>query len=225
LQGKLNINDIVKVDGTPDPLMKERFTRLFDRLAIQSVKVEVLIDWLDENQTPDNFEGAEDGEYLSLEPSYRNAGQPFRHISELRLLPNILLEDYEKLLPHVSVLPQGRATININTATEEVLQSLSEKMTDQEAESLVETRDKAPWKDLNTFKADPLVISGVVDMTNLSINSEFFEVATKITLSDRIARLVSVIYRDEKDGVMQVILRDQGQKYLITKDKITAPGS
>ncbi|WP_197485811.1 general secretion pathway protein GspK, partial [Oleiphilus sp. HI0061] len=76
VQGKLNLNDLVSVTGEVIPVMKERFTRLFNRLAIETVKLEQIIDWLDENQDSSGFDGAEDGEYLSLDPPYRNAGQP-----------------------------------------------------------------------------------------------------------------------------------------------------
>ena len=220
LQGKLNINDVVTLTGQVNIIMKARLSRLFSRLGIQTLKVDALIDWIDPDQTPTGFDGAEDGEYLSLTPPYRNGGRPFNDISELRLLPNISVEDFQKLLPHVTVLPQGRVNLNVNTATEEVLQSLSQKMTDQQAKSLISARDKKPWKDINSFKSDSIVQSSKLDMTNLSVNSEFFEIASKITLSDRKVRLVSIIYRNSKNGVMQVIHRDQGQKYLITKDKV-----
>ena len=224
LQGKLNINDLVKVDAkTVNTVVKDRFTRLFSRLAIASIKVEALIDWMDTDQTPVSFDGAEDGEYLSLEPSYRNAGQPFQHLSELRLLPNITLEDYQKLLPHVNVLPQGFVNVNVNTATAEVLQSLTKTMTDQQAESLVEERDKEAWKTLANFKSDPVVSASNLVDENLGVTSDFFEIATKITLSDRVVRLISIVYRKFDDGVMTVISRDQGQKYLITKEKVAAP--
>jgi general secretion pathway protein K len=229
VQGKLNINDLVTIDGLPNAVMKERFKRLFSRLSIQTFKVEMLVDWIDENQDQDpaSFEGAEDSEYLSLDPPYRNAGQAFRHISELRLLPIFssqdaqnAKDDYQKLLPHVTVLPKGFAALNVNTASAEVLQSLSDIMTDQQAETLIETRENQIWKDINEFKSDPQVQASQIDDTNLGVRSDFFEVATRITLSDRKVRLLSIIYRKNDDGAMQVLLRDQGLKYLITKEKL-----
>lgn len=221
VQGKLNVNDLVLINGTVNTIMKERFDRLFKRLSIQSIKVEAVIDWLDENQDPEGFEGMEDGEYLSLDPPYRNAGQSMKDISELRLLPNVSTEDFQKLLPHVTVLPQGRAPINVNTASEEVLQSLTETLSDQQAKTLAEQREETPWKDIQGFESDPLINASGLKKEYLSVSSEFFEIATRISLSDRIVRLVSLIYRAEKDGVMQVIRRDQSQKYLITKEKVT----
>jgi len=219
LQGKLNLNDLLEVGGVKvNATMKQRFINLFKVLDIQSIKVEMLTDWIDENQTSDDLDGVEDGEYLSLDPPYATAGQAFRHISELRLLLNISPRDYEKLLPHVSVLPQGFGNINVNTATSEVLQSLSDKMTKSQAESLIETRANAAWESVESFQADPVAKSGITDFKYLGVRSDFFEIATKITLSDRKATLVSVVYRDTADGKMQVISRDQGQKSPISKE-------
>ena len=220
LQGRLNVNDLVMLDGKVNELMVKRFERLFDRLAIESVKVDVLLDWVDENQDPSNLEGVEEGDYLSMEPPYRNANQPFNHISELLLLPDIDYNDYIALLPHLSVLPQGYVYININTASKEVLQSLSENISDAQIDEIVTQREKEPWKDVASFKSDPLLQGVDVDIKYLGVKSDFFEIATLITLADRKVRLVSVIYRNYEDGVMQVLFRDQGQKYLITKDKI-----
>ena len=193
---------------------------LLKRLAIETIKVDAIIDWLDENQEPQGFEGMEDGEYLSIDPPYRNAGQSFRDISELRLLPNVSNEDFQKFLPHVTVLPMGRSPINVNTTTEEVLQSLTATLSDQQAKTLAEQKQEKPWKTLADFQSDPLISASGLKDSYLSVNSEFFEIATRITLSDRVVRLVSLIYRNSKDGVMQVISRDQSQKYLITKEKV-----
>ncbi len=219
VQGKLNINDLVNLAGKVNPIMKERFQRLFKRLAIDTIKVEAIIDWLDENQEPEGFEGIEDGEFLSLDPPYRNAGQSFRDLSELRLLPNVSIKDFQKLLPHVTVLPMGRAPINVNTASEEVLQSLTETLSDQQAKTLAEQREKDPWKTLESFKSDPLISASGLKEDYLGVSSDFFEMAIKVTLSDRVVRLVSTVSRNKNDGAMQVISRDQSQKYLITKEK------
>lgn len=220
LQGRLNLNDLVMLDGSVNQVMVKRFTRLFDRLAIESIKVDVVLDWLDENQDPSNLEGAEDGDYLSLAPPYRNAGQSFNHISELLLLANIEQGDYQKLLPHISALPQGYVSLNVNTATKEVLQSLSDNLNDAQIDQIISQRDSDPWDDIESFKSEPLLQGADINVKYLGLDSEFFEIATLITLADRKARLVSVIYRNNKDGVMQVLFRDQGQKYLITKEKI-----
>ena len=220
VQGRLNVNDLVKLSGEPNPLMVDRFKRLLNRLALETLKVEMLIDWIDENQEPSNFDGSEDGDYLGLNPPYRTAGQPLSHSSELRLLFNISQEDYQELLKYVCVLPRGQAETNVNTASAEVLQSLVEGLSDQQAQELVDSREDEAWESVDKFAAEPALQGLNFDRSYLSVRSRFFELATRITLAERVVRLSSLIYRNPEDGEMLVLLRDQGQKYLITKEQI-----
>ncbi len=218
VQGKLNVNDLLAVSGEVNQVMKERFKRLFSRLAIETANVEQIIDWIDENQESSGFDGAEDGEYLSLDTPYRSAGQALLDITELRLLPSISNEDYKKLLEHVTVLPQGWAPINANTATAAVLQSLGESINDAQADSLVESR-KA-WKNIDEFKSETVMAEGKADFYYVGVRSDFYELATEVTLAERTVRLRSLIYRHHEDGTFKVLNRNQGQKYLITKDQV-----
>jgi len=54
----------------------------------------------------------------------------------------------------------------------------------------------------------------------LGVASNFYELATRITLADRKVRLRSIFYRSQEDGTITLVQRDQGQKYLITKSGI-----
>ena len=225
MQGKLNINDIVFVDGQINTVVKDRFERLINNLGLETLTVGEIIDWIDENdQQPDDIDGAEDGVYLSLDPPYHNANQIFRHLSELLLLPNISYQDYDKLTDYVTVLPQGWAKLNINTASAKVLQSLSGQINSQAAEELVTARDnddgEGIWKNIKDFKGESL-LNGMkleeLNETNLGVRSDFFELRSKVTLADRKVRLVTVIYRDTEDGAMSILSRDLGQKVPVTK--------
>lgn len=225
MQGKLNINDIVFVDGQINPIVMGRFERLINNLALETLIVGELIDWIDENkQQPDDMDGAEDGEYLSLDTPYLNGGQIFRHLSELLLLPNISFEDYDKLREFVTVLPQGWAKLNINTAQPAVLQSLSGDISAQVADELVAARDEDSgdgiWENIEAFKSESLLTGIKLDElndSNLGVRSDFFELRSKVTLAERKVRMVTVIYRNTEDGVMSVISRDLGQKIPVTK--------
>ena len=220
LHGRINLNDLVYVDGIPNPIMSERFKRLLDRLALDDVKLERIQDWIDENQDATGIEGVEDGEYLSLEPPYRTGGQVFSHPSELMLIEGVDRESYEALLPFVTTLPQGLAHINVNTASAEVLQSLVENLPDNVAEELASKAKESPWKSIQEFAAEPLLKGLKLDTTYLDVASNFYELATRITLSDRKVRLRSILYRAKEDGSVTLLQRDQGQKYLITKSGV-----
>lgn len=224
LQGRLNLNDLVEINGSPNTVMIERLKRLTSRLGLESFKVELVQDWIDDNQEPSNFDGAEDGDYLGLDTPYRSAAQPFAHLSELALLFGVSDKDLETLSEHVCVLPRGRAPVNVNTASAEVLQALVKGLSDQQAQSLLGARGEQGWDDLEQFKADSNLSGLQVDGYYMGVASSYFELATKITLADRAVRLKSLIYRDASNGEMQVLQRDQGQRYIITKDKAKPPG-
>jgi len=85
---------------------------------------------------------------------------------------------------------------------------------------LVSKRDEESWEEIGSFKSESVFSSAPIKLTNLDVYSEFFEIATRITLSDRVVRLASVIYRQKNDGAMQVLLREQGRKDLITKQQV-----
>ncbi len=90
-----------------------------------------LRDWIDEDGNPNSMNGAEDAEYLNLQPPYRAANQPFTVVSELLAIRGMTPQVYERLRPLVAVLParKGQAPaptkINVNTAPLEVLRALS----------------------------------------------------------------------------------------------------
>lgn len=220
LHGRINLNDLVYVDGVPNPVMSARFKRLLDRLALDDVKFERIQDWIDENQEATGIEGVEDGEYLSLDPPYRTGGQVFSHPSELMLIEGVDREAYEALLPFIATLPQGLAHINVNTASAEVLQSLVENLPDNVAEELASKAKESPWKSIQEFAAEPQLKGVKLDKTYLDVASNFYELATRITLADRKVRLRSILYRAKEDGSVTLIQRDQGQKYLITKSGV-----
>lgn len=225
VQGRLNINDLVTLNGVPNTVMIDRFNRLLSRLNLATPKLAVLIDWLDEDPNPYSFDGAEDGDYQRLAPPYRTSTQSFVHESELRLMLDLSHDDYLELNNYIVMLPRGYGHTNVNTAPPEVLQALIVNLTDKQAEELIEARDKEAWESLAEFKDEPALAGLTVDETYLGVHSVFFELATRITFSDRVARLKSLIYRAQSDGKMTVIQRDQGQKYLITKQKSSLGGS
>ncbi|MEP7042218.1 MAG: type II secretion system minor pseudopilin GspK [Dokdonella sp.] len=65
--------------------------------------------------------------YLSLPIPYRQRGDVFVHVSELRLVAGVTTDVYAKLAPYVCALPPG-TKINVNTASVPVLQSLTSRI-------------------------------------------------------------------------------------------------
>ncbi|WP_165855087.1 type II secretion system minor pseudopilin GspK [Marinobacter sp. JSM 1782161] len=217
LSGRINLNNLVDASGNVNDLTRDRLTRLLQILDISNVRVEALIDWIDDNDQTVNAYGAEDGEYLGLDPPYRTGNQPFTSVSELRLITGMTEEAYRKLVPYVAALPVTGTTINVNMAPAPVLQSLHENLTAAQIETVIEQREDEPFETVQDFLALGAFAGLGLNSNGLGIRSEFFDIASRITVNDRLYRLVTTLYRDPQ-GAMYTIRRDESQTNLITKE-------
>ncbi|MCQ4253889.1 type II secretion system minor pseudopilin GspK [Stutzerimonas stutzeri] len=208
LAGRFNLNDLLR-DQQPNPAAVEQFRRLLLRLQISAPYAERLLDWLDPDQQPSGEYGAEDNAYLALDPPYRNAGRRLHDLSELRLLLDMREEDFQRLAPYVAALPPN-VPLNVNTASPMVLSSLSDNLSLGAAESLVELRRVAPFRNSAAFLAQPAMAGTTLQGTALAVGSQFFQATSEVRLGDRRLALVSLLQR-EQDGSVRVLARNLGQ--------------
>lgn len=208
LAGRFNLNDLLR-DQQPNPAAVEQFRRLLLRLQISAPYAERLLDWLDPDQQPSGEYGAEDNAYLALDPPYRSAGRRLHDLSELRLLLDMREEDFQRLAPHVVALPPN-VPLNVNTASAMVLSSLSDNLSLGAAESLVELRRAAPFRNSAAFLAQPALAGTTLQGTALAVGSQFFQATSAVRLGDRRLALVSLLQR-EQDGSVRVLARNLGQ--------------
>ncbi|MEX2476002.1 type II secretion system minor pseudopilin GspK [Marinobacter sp.] len=220
LGGRINLNDLVSANGQVDPLTRDRLTRLLMALGISALSVDTLVDWVDPDDQTVSAYGAEDGQYLMADPSFRAANQPFVSVSELRLLEGMTEEIYRQLQPHVAALPVSGLGINVNTASAPVLRSLHEELTQAQAESILEKRKEERFENLQDFLALPEFSGLGLKSNGLGLQTRFFEVVSRITYDDRVANLVSTVFRSP-EGEVQTVHRDTGQKNRITKEPFT----
>jgi len=68
--------------------------------------------------------GAEDIDYLNLNPPYRAANRPMASVDELRLIRGFDAKTVAALVPYVTVLPATSNNVNVNTASPEMLAAL-----------------------------------------------------------------------------------------------------
>jgi len=120
MQGRFNLNNLVKPDGTPDITQVNAFVQLLAMLGLEPKWAGYLIDWIDVDIVPQNPEGAEDSVYMGQTPPYRTPNRYITSTTELLALPGFGRDRYLKLAPYVAALPQGTA-INICTAPGPVL--------------------------------------------------------------------------------------------------------
>ncbi|MGD2138351.1 MAG: type II secretion system minor pseudopilin GspK [Gammaproteobacteria bacterium] len=210
-QGRFNINNLLGENGDPSIADLEYFRRLLAVLELDPAIAVALLDWLDANIDASFPDGAEDGAYLLAEPPYRAANRKMVSISELRLVKGFTPEVMAALAPHVTALPE-RTTINVNTATLEVLQALHAELTATGAGALIEGRGEEGYVDKNTFLAVDALAGLELDVA-VDVTSDWFRVLTDVTVGSGRATLASLLRR--QDNTTQIVSRIRSQAQLL----------
>ena len=128
LQGRFNINNLIDGEGKVDQPSLEQLQRLLSALGLDVRIAGIAADWIDSDRDAGFPDGAEDAIYTGMIPPYRAANRTISSTSELAALDGVDKATLDTLLPHIAALP-GRTSINVNTATAAVLQSLDENLT------------------------------------------------------------------------------------------------
>jgi general secretion pathway protein K len=126
-----------------------------------------------------------------------------RSVSQLSWL-GVDEETVQRLAPYVIVLP-SRTTVNVNTASREVLSAMIKGMDLATAERLVQVRQRDPFKTVAAVEAQVPALAPL-NTQLVSTNSSFFEVRGRLRLDDRVLEQRSLIERRGLD--MLVLQRD-----------------
>lgn len=181
-----------------------------------------------------NEESQSDDDYLSAEVPYRASYSLFKHPSELLLVNLVDADGYRLLMPYISTLPIT-AQLNVNTASNIVLSSLSNDFSIDEANAVISERGEDGFSAVSDFWSlseisafttnssdeDDETSKDLWDKADFSVNSEYFEVFAKVELADRIATVEMLIYRNAETGEMRTYYRDFSR----TEARVTATSS
>ena len=217
LQGRFNLNNLVKYDAggqsTVDEEAVKRMERLLEFLELEPKWAKIMADWIDSDNNPQFPDGAEDTVYTGLQPPYRTANMPITRTSELLALPEFGLERYKKLAPFVTALPAG-TPINLCTASAELLDAIvaGRREFTVARDSMKQTRQQRcfPNKDefeqpLSGDQKQQLNDAQVIDET-----SDYFLATIWVTLGTHRFTLYSLLYRTDGNNQVRPILRSYG---------------
>jgi general secretion pathway protein K len=205
LQGRFNLNNLVARDGTENQLARKEFERLLALVEVDPALAGAVVDWLDPDTDLRFPTGGEDVVYSSSDPPYRTANSMITSVSELLAISGIDRESYARLAPYLAALPQG-TKLNVNTASEVLLASLSDNIDIGTAESLVEQRAGAEFLDIDdTFAGlvEPDVLQTIDGV------SEHFLLTATVTLGTNQLTMRSVLQRD-RSGITRALFRSLG---------------
>ncbi len=212
MQGRFNLNNLIKPDGTQNMLAMAQFTRLLTALGLETKWADLLLDWIDADTTVTGNDGAEDSAYTSLTPAYRPPNRPIVSTSELLALPDFGAERYHQLAPYVAALPVGTA-LNVCTAPGVVLDSIAPDLgqyTQGEAQ-LALNRQKGCFPALADIQAAAAArIKNSADrqavIASLSDSTHYFRGKTAVSLGTTQLTLYSLFERNT-NGSSRVVIR------------------
>ncbi|MEO5330607.1 MAG: type II secretion system minor pseudopilin GspK, partial [Magnetococcus sp. YQC-5] len=207
MQGRFNLNNLL-MDGKPSPVDKLRFERLLQNVDLPPGLAQSVLDWIDPDMIVGGMGGAEDETYLGKKPPYHAANQLFMSVTELTLVEGFDAKAVANLAPFVTALP-GRTDLNVNTAPPEVLMTLMDRMTLEDAKDLDEKRrHNDGFADVAKFLEEPIFKGKDVVSTGLSVSSRYFLVDSQVQMGRAKMQLLSLVARQE--GHVTVLRRGQG---------------
>ena len=193
-QSRLNITNLVREAKISEP-DKAIFKRLFLELQINPSELDILCNGLLASATakPDN----EDFDEINLRP------QRVRQLSWLGLKSSTLT----KLEPFITLLP-NQTTVNLNTASAEVLHAVIPTLDMASAKQAIKVREIQPFQDL-VQATEALKLGNNILSANLhSVGSNYFFVIGRMRIEQTTIEEVSLINRQGRSA--QTIWRDRG---------------
>lgn len=229
-QARLNLNDLAgrlnpdRAHSDPRRYSEpqRRFIRLLQTFQEEGLPMnedeaiavlEAVVDWMDSDNEPSGFSGAEADYYQSLDPPYLPANSPFVSVEELRLVRHMTPELMELLRPYLVVLPPGQA-LNVNTVSLRLLRCISgsEELRPLDPMQVDLLRQEWPeegfYGDVQGFLSNPAWQSlGLTpDTSGLSVTTGFFQVEMTANLVEQRRSMSSLLMR--ADDSFQVIRRN-----------------
>ena len=205
-QGRFNLNNLV-VEGEFNAPERNRFVRLLESLETPSAEAEAIADalrdWMDEDQIESGSDGGEDYYYLGLPTPYRTGGRALAAASELLLVRGMSAEIWEALAPHVVALP-GYRPVNVNTATEKVLISLSSRIDEIFVQDILDQRLESPFESAQGFLdfVGNLSEMEAIPPASIAVGSEYFLLEGRVSIGEAQLAETALIHRTAESAAV-----------------------
>jgi general secretion pathway protein K len=200
LQGRFNLNNLVPGGKLSQPDV-DAFRRLLQSLDLQPDLANAVVDWIDPDGETTFPGGAEDADYLALNPPYRAANQPLFDVDELVRVKGFDADAVNRLRPFVTALP-APSQVNLNSASPEVLSALLPKLSLFDAQELVAARHDRPFKDLGDAASRYPELE--FSPSRFGVDSQFFLGAATAHFDRATVSYQMLLARSSKGGVQIV---------------------
>jgi len=191
-QGRFNLNNLYSGEAPSQPDV-DSFRRLLLEVKLNPELSDALLDWIDPDSQTTPPAGAEDIDYLQLDPPYRAANQPLASIDELRLVRGFTPEAIEALRPYVTEIPV-RTDVNVNTAPAPVVAALIPGVSVAQIQQILADRERVPFDDLGKFN-ERLPKEIAAPKAGLGVKTGYFLVMLDISMGRHQRRTEALIAR------------------------------
>jgi len=196
--GKININGLVQPNGEYEQFTLAALRRIGTRLEIPEDVWGAVADWIDGNDLPRSG-GVESPYYRSLKPPYSSSNDKLMTLMELSMVKGITPELFGKLRPLLTLFSDQPgsplSTVNINTASKEILLALDDRIDDRMAERIMEERRLQPFKSTAELSRVPGLDTVAIGLVGkISVKGNLFKITSIARVKDS-GRTVEAIVR------------------------------
>lgn len=197
--GRFNLNSIVVSGQQVDKHQLAVFVRLLENVGVDNSRAlqlgNAVVDWIDGNEEVSGAGGAETAWYHSQNLRPPPQGY-FLDPAELQAVRGFDAALVELLRPHLSALPASVRTINVNTASAEVLSAHVEQLSLSDARAIVTTRDRSFFPNRTAF-TDLLPKSTAYDASQFDVRSVYFLATGRARWGDAVTRMQVLLRRSQ----------------------------
>jgi general secretion pathway protein K len=199
-QARFNLN------SAGDPASLRVLQRLLEVLRLDPQLANAVADWIDPDSEA-RAGGAEDIDYLNLNPPYRAANRLMASADELRLVRGFDAQTVRALLPYVTVLPVATNTINVNTASPQVLAALVDRLDLPTAQRIADARVGKPFNNAGEFNSKLLPL--LPPAAGMSVKTDYFLVTLDTSIGRHERHSEALLQRDANRSTTVIWHRPQ----------------
>jgi general secretion pathway protein K len=168
-------------------------------MQVDPSRTAAIIDWLDLDSEIINSWGAEQPDYDGYSPSRVAANGLISDTTELAAIRGYEVAEVQRLMPWMSALPT-KTSININTASAELLLALGGDLGLEFSDMVIAGRPFVSTEDFYRFVSERLqldlaVVKGRWPLTLVGVNSSYFELYLEVTLGEARIEVKSIMDR------------------------------
>ena len=184
-----NLNNLMQAENV------DFFKRLFSSISINAMAVDTLKDWIDADNAITYPYGAESDYYLTQAIPFRAGNQALTEVGNLSRVLGFSDESISKLRHYCTVLPEP-TTVNLNTASPELLRLMAPELSQFDLETIVAARTLHPFE--NNSDVTKLLEQSKLAFTDkrFSVGSHYFMVTSQTQFGKSTLRTEALLKRD-----------------------------